>query len=525
MDDIPRNITYRLLEILPGAASWSVIIIPFIAAFWFPRAVSTFIAAYVTLWFLRALKSNVFLVHSFLKNKRFEKQNWHRILSFFSDDPPAAHIKEEKQIVFQTEYLRKLGLFKKWKDIYHVVLIPTYKEEKEVLESSIEAINKVDFPLNRIVVVLATEERDRARAEANAAYLKEKFKNTFGEFHHYMHPANEPGEIEGKGANITYACRHIADYFKKLDVDFSNVLVTTLDADNRPHPTYFSNLTYHYLSEPERGKRTYQPLNFFYNNIWEVPFANRLIALANTFWYLAESGEPHHLFNASAYAQSLDTLVSVDFWSRQTIVEDLHQFWRTYFHFRGNHDVVPLFVPVYQDALENKTYFTSLVGQYEQLRRWAWGSSDIPYIMMKIVREWANIPKFRTLLKFSYLWFLQIMWATAPIIVLLNKSIPNVLNPKFSQSLFSYNLGGVLNIIFTVMIAGIIVSLWISLLSLPKPKGPRGKWHFISLFFQLFLVPLVTLFYGAIPALDAQTRLMFNKPLQFGVTQKIRKIN
>lgn len=525
MDDIPRTKLYRFLEILPGAVSWTIIIVPFIAAIWFPRGVSIFIACYIILWFLRALKSNIFLAHSFYKSKKMVRQNWIHTLSFFSNTPPAAHTNSEREIIEQIAYLKKRGLFKTWTNIYHVVIIPTFKEEKEILESSLEALSKVEFPLERIFVVLATEERDKLRAEENAAHLSLKFKKTFGEFKNIMHPANLPGEIKGKGANITYAARNIAEILKAECIDFSDVLVTTLDADNRPHPTYFSNLTYHYLIEPERNKRTYQPLNFFYNNIWDVPFTNRLIALANTFWYLAESGEPHHLFNASAYAQSLDMLQAMNFWSRQTIVEDLHQFWRAYFHFHGNHEVVPLFVPVYQDALENRTYFTSLLGQYTQLRRWAWGSSEIPYIIMKIRKMWRVLPLLHTFVKFIYLWFLHIMWATAPIIILLNKSIPNIINRKFSHSVFAYNLGSILNIVFTIMIIGILISLWISFLSLPKPKGRRSAWYFLSLVFQLLLVPFVTIFYGALPALDAQTRLMVNKPLGFVVTEKVRKIN
>lgn len=498
MDDIPRTFWYRFFEILPGALSWFFLVGPIVAAFWFPRTVAIFITIYVLLWFLRALKSSTFLILSYFKSKRYEKIDWNK-------------------------RLREEGLSKKAGEILHVVIIPTYKEEKEILESSIDALRHVDFPLNQIIVVLATEERDRFRAEANAAYVKARFGRTFGDFYHFMHPANIPGELPAKGANISHAGRQIAKILKDRGVDFGNVIVTTLDADNRPHPNYFSNLTYHYLKEPEREKRSFQPLAYFYNNIWEVPFANRLIGLTNSFWYLAESGESHHLFNASVYAQSLKTLVDMDFWSKQTIVEDLHQFWRAYFHFKGNHEVVPLFTPVYQDALQSRTYFTSLLGQYKQLRRWAWGASEIPYVLCRAWREKKHVSLLRTFLRLTYLWYLQLMWATAPIIILLNKSIPTVLNAKFSQSLFIYNLGQVLDILFTGMLIAIFVFIWTSFFTVPKP--PNG-WRFGTIFsslFQWILLPFVTIIYGAIPALDAQTRLMLNKPLVFQVTEKIRK--
>lgn len=501
MDDIPRTKWYRILEILPGALSWGVLLGPFILAFWLPRVVAIFITIYVLLWFFRALKSSLFLVYSYWKSKKYQRLDWIDLME------------QEGQ------------LCKQWRNILHVVIMPTYKEDKEILETSIEALAQTEFPRGQIIFVLATEGRDRMRAQTNAQYLQQRFGSTFRHFYHFMHPADLPDEIPAKGANITYAAKQMTKILKDQCVDFAKVLVTTLDADNRPHPAYFSSLTYHYLMEPNRHRRSFQPLAFFYNNIWDVPFVNRIIALANTFWYLSESAEANHLFNASVYAQSLDSLVAMDYWSRHTIVEDLHQYWRAYFHFHGDHEVVPLFVPVYQDALQSKTYFTSLVGQYKQLRRWAWGASEIPYVLVKMWRERRRLPFFKTASRFYYLCFLQITWATAPVIVILNQSIPTILNPTFARSLFAYNLSGVFNVVFTLMALGILTSLWVSLVALPRPQGKGARLKFSLAILEWLLLPLVTLFYGAIPALDAQTRLMLNKPLGFSVTEKIRKIN
>lgn len=523
MDDVKRNFWYRLFEIMPGAISWLVLIFPIAGAFFFPRAVSAFIAIYILIWFFRSLKSSIFLIYSYYKSKKQSLMDWSRPLAFFSSNPPVPAADFEKEIAVRAATLKEKGLFKKWTDIYHVVIIATYKESKEVLESSIDAIRQVDFPLDRIIVVLATEERDRMRAETNASYLADRFRGVFGHFLHFMHPANAPGELPAKGANITCACKSTAKFLQDRGIDFSDVIVTTLDADNRPHPTYFSNLTFHYLMELKRGRRSYQPLAFFFNNIWDVPFTNRLISLANTFWYLAESGESAHLFNASVYAQSLDTLVAEDFWSRQTIVEDLHQYWRTYFHFKGDHEVVPLFVPVYQDALQNRTYFTSLIGQYRQLRRWAWGASEIPYVLIKMWRGRKHLKFWPNFTKFVYLFYIQLTWATAPIIIFFNNAIPTYLNPKFGNSVFAYNISQSIFVILTLMLVGIAVSLWVSMLSLPRPVGRYGRFRFFYSLLQWALLPLVTLIYGAIPAIDAQTRLMLNKPLGFTVTEKVRR--
>ena len=525
MDDLKRTFWYRLLEMLPGAVSWSILVVPFAASFWYPRPVAIFITIYVILWFLMSSKAIVFTIYSYWKSIKYEKMNWLRLLEFFSESAPIAHTDMEKETMRKIEYHKLNGTFKQWKDILHVVIMPTYKEDKEILETSIEVLTKADYPLEKIIFILATEERDLVRAQENADFLIKKFGDKFGAFHHIMHPKNLPDEMPAKGANITYSARKIAEMLKQQNVDFSNVLVTTLDADNRPHPAYFANLTYHYLITENRAKRSYQPLAYFFNNIWDVPFTNRLVALANTSWYLAEAGQSHHLFNASVYAQSLNTLVAMDFWSRHTIVEDIHQYWRGYFHFDGDHEVVPLFIPVYQDALQNKTYFTSLVGQYKQLRRWAWGASEIPYAIIKMIKNRKRLPFCRSIGKLWYLLYLQITWTTTPVIILLNKMIPVTISPNFDKTLFAYNMGQVFNVIFSIMFFGILVYLWLSLLYLPKPNKTFQKWQYFSLALNWILLPFVTLIYGAIPAIDAQTRLMLNKPLGFTVTEKIKKIN
>lgn len=520
MNDIPRTFAYRLFEIFPGALSWLIILVPIIASAWYPRAVSVFITLYIVLWFLRSLKLSFFLAYAYKKYKKHEKENWMHLLQFFSDNPPVAHTEIEKKTVSRIDDLKQHGQFKKLGNLYHVAIIATYKEEKEILESTISGIAKSDFPLKKIIIVLATEERDNERAQKNVQYLTQKFNGVFGEFLSFMHPANIPGEIAGKGPNISWSGERIAEALKNKNIDFSDVIVTTLDADNRPHKKYFSNLAYHYLMEFNRKKRAYQPVPFSSKNIWDVPVFSRLVALASTFWQLEQSAETTYLRNFSAQAQSLDALTQTNFWSRQTIDEDGQQFWRSYFAFHGKYKVVPLFLPIFHDAVQNRTYFLTLKSQYIQTRRWAWGVSDIPYVILKMWKGRQNLPFFKSLILIYQLIEGHIMWATAPIIITLTNLIPSLFNKEFSRTVFAYNLNQVFSTIFTLALVGILVSIWISLLTLP-PHPQGKKWTLLTML-QWAALPLVTIFFGAIPALDAQTRLALNKPLEFVVTEKIR---
>lgn len=69
----------------------------------------------------------------------------------------------------------------------------------------------------------------------------------------------------------------------------------------------------------------------------------------------------------------MDALVEMDFWEVRTIVEDGHQYWRSHFYFGGNYEVVPLHVPIYQDAVLSGTYVKTLKAQVHALALGIWG--------------------------------------------------------------------------------------------------------------------------------------------------------
>ena len=67
-----------------------------------------------------------------------------------------------------------------------------------------------------------------------------------------------------------------------------------------------------------------------------------------------------------------------DVYKRQ-IVEDGHQFWRTYYKFNGYHEVVPMYTPIYMDAVLGDTLGETIKEQYLQKKRWSWGVSAVSY--------------------------------------------------------------------------------------------------------------------------------------------------
>src|SRR5579862_6330468 len=312
--------------------------------------------------------------------------------------------------------------------VYHAVFIALYNEPRDVVEPTVQSVLESDYDPKKLIFILAYEERGGPDTEATANYLVKKYGGKFYHAEASKHPDNLPGEVRGKGGNITFAGRRFQKYLETTGIDPLHVLVTTLDSDNRPDKQYFNSLTNTKGSTEEPKNSSYQPIPMFLNNIWDAAAPMRVIATGNSFWNVILSVRPHMLRNFSSHAQPMAALIDTDFWSVRTIVEDGHQFWRTWFRYDGNHQVYPIYVPIYQDAVLTHSYRRTLKMQFIQVRRWTWGASDIAYVFTNGFLKPNKIPKNRLFSRFFRLLESHVSWATAPLILLLAAVIPFLLN-------------------------------------------------------------------------------------------------
>ncbi len=491
----------RLMEIFPGLLTWTALISPIVLSILDPALVAYFIIGFDLYWLTKTLRLNYYLIRGYHRLHRAQRTDWLAKL----DELPGS---QEGAI--------------DPKQLYHAVIIATFNESKDILEPSIRSLSHVKYPLERIILVVAYEERGGEQVEATVKSLVKEYGGQFAWATAVKHPDGIIGEVKGKGANITFAGRKLAAEVKRRGIDPENVIVTTLDADHRPHPEYFAYLSYLYASDPGRIHRSYQPIPMFYNNIWDAPAPMRVIATGSSFWMIVESMRPHRLRNFAAHAQGLKTLLDTDFWSVTTIVEDGHQYWRTYFTYDGNHKVIPVWLPIYQDAVLAKTYLRTFRAQYLQLRRWAWGISDFSYVMRNSLRN-RKIKRLEKLAQIGRLVEGHFSWATAPLILSFAGWLPLLLNPSFQDQVLAHQLPRIASWILTSTLFGLLITVFISLISLPERPPRHRRTKIISMVAQWALLPIVTIFFSAFAAIDAQTRLMLGWYMEFYVTEKSTK--
>jgi len=528
-----RNLGYRMLEILPGALSWMVILLPFVLALVSPFALAIIIIAYLIAWFLRAMGQSARVIQSYSTMRRHQALDWIPLIVDL-DDPKASlwrldRVQEDlpewhqknlnmRALQIETDNLRS-------DNIFHAVIVPTYNEPKDVLELTVKHILKTNYDLKKVILVLAPEKRDGGKPVAACAELVKKYGSKFYLMQSVPHPEDyEVGDIKGKGANECYAGRWLESWLKRKKIAYANVIVTVLDSDHHPDPNYFSELSYVYLLSPDRKHTSYQPISLLTSNIWDAPAPMRILALGTSFWMMIVSMRPHMLRNYAAHGQGMDALVECNFWSKRTIVEDGHQFWRSYFRFDGKHEVYPIFSPIYQDAVLAKTYKKTVRAQFLQIRRWAWGVSDIPYVIYKGFFTKNKVPKLDLFLKTVRLIEGHLSWATASLIVAFSASIPFYINPHGRESFVANQLPVIASYIQTVSLVGIVVTLYLSMKLLPKKPARYRRTRHLSMIFQWPFMPIVTILFGSTAALVSQTRLMLGRYIgNFDVTDKIIK--
>ncbi|MEK7574174.1 MAG: glycosyltransferase family 2 protein [Patescibacteria group bacterium] len=489
----------KLLEIFPGALAWLTLGILLFLSFKQPVWVAVFIILFDCYWLFKTLFLYLHLQTSFKQMRANQKINW-------------------------AEKLQDSSLNLRASGIYHLIILPMYKEPYEVVRESFWSFKNVNYSKEKLIVVLAVEARAGEAALITAQKIRKEFENEFFRFLVSCHPADLAGEIAGKGANETWAIKETKkSIIDPLGIPYENILVSAFDADTQVGPEYFGILTYKFLTAENPQRSSYQPIPFFANNIYQAPALARVVAFSTTFWMMMHQSWPERLTTFSSHSMPFKALVEVGFWQTNIVSEDSRIFWQFFLHYNGDWRVESLFYPVYMDANVASSFWRTIKNLYKQQRRWAWGAENIPYVLSgffvrkiswgkKIYRGFHLIEDFHS-------------WATNALIIFIFGWLPVAIGGEnFDISLLSYNLPRVTSFIMTLASAGIVTSAVLALSLLPpKPTKMKTRHYFLYLA-QWMLMPLTLIILGSLPALEAQTRLMAGKRfhLDFWTTPKSR---
>ena len=529
-----RTKLYRFLEILPGLISYGSIILLFLLSWLDPVIGSIYLFAIIATTLVKAIAVAYRTVQGYEVIKRASRVDWRKRVEELEtphesyerlrdDDNKSYHFEEHLENLKLMATMEKE--YPKPSKVYHVVIMTAYDEGIEILDPSIDAVKNTTFPNERIIFTLAYEERGGEAMEKTATTLAKKYKGVFKEFMLVKHPDNLPGEIVGKGPNLAYAGKKVAEYVESKHLPVENIVVTSLDSDNRMAPKYLDSVAYEFITHPNRQRLSYQPVSLFMNNIWDAPAPSRVIAVSNSFFNVISTMRPHVLRNFASHSQPLQALEAMNFWSKRTIVEDGHQYWRSLFFFNGDYSVLPIRIPIYQDAVIDETLWKTIKAQFIQVRRWYYGASDVAYVGSRlfvpknkqIMPFWKLFPKFWRLLDG------HITLAILAPIVAFGGWVPMIMNMS-SHDMVTYNIPSIVGTVETFASIGVIVSILVSFKILPKRPTKYRKGRSLLMILQWILMPITSILYQSLAAFYSQTRLMLGLYMEkFDVTKKVVK--
>jgi hypothetical protein len=148
-----RDRKYRAFEILPGALTWTILLLPAILGIISARLTAYFVIAYLLLWFVRTIGLTIRSIQGWKQMNVQRGLPWgslnHDIESLLPEtkDAPKWHHRNLERI---EEYM--LNSRVKPSEVIHAVIIATWNESREVLEPTIQSVIGTDYDMKKVIV-------------------------------------------------------------------------------------------------------------------------------------------------------------------------------------------------------------------------------------------------------------------------------------------------------------------------------------------------------------------------------------
>ena len=350
--------------------------------------------------------------------------------------------------------------------------------------------------------------------------LEKKYGKIFADFFITVHEI-VPGEIPGKSSNERFAAiwakKELIDK-RKMDINYFTV--TSCDADHKFHPNHFAALTYLFLDNPKRYLCFWQAAIMFYNNIWKLPALTRVPNTLGSIWNLSQLPRKDKLINTANYSLSLKLLDEVGYWDADKIPEDWGIFFKSYYAKNGGVEVEPIYLPLYADAAEGPSFIKTLKNEYNQKKRWAWGVSDDPWIIRDFFLN-DKIPFWEKTMRVLFLIQSHFLWPVHFFVITIGLTLPSILNPRFARTTLGYTVPKLSSAILTIALVFLLVMLVLDKIYKPARPKEYPLWRALLTPLEFVLMPIAGFLFTALPGIDAHTRLMLGKYIQYKVTEKV----
>ena len=145
--------------------------------------------------------------------------------------------------------------------------------------------------------------------------------------------------------------------------------------------------------------------------------------------------------------------------------------------------------------------------------------TDIPYVVQNAFRH-SEIPLSSRIWRVLNLFGEHINWAIAPFVIMFGATVPLLINPAFAETTLGQNLPLYASTMLSIGLVALIVLIWVEYSIVPPRPAGWGLLTRVISYVQWIGLPFVGIFFSNLPALDAQTRLLTGRYLEYRVTEK-----
>ena len=349
----------------------------------------------------------------------------------------------------------------------------------------------------------------------------------------YPKHALAPGEAVGKSSNCAWTVRCVKrDFVEKRGLCPEQIMLTVCDADTYFDTQFMDCLAYNHVQNPKPYNTTYQASETFFPNIWSVPILIRIKAVIDSVGFLGQLASPFsHPFPFAIYSQSLRTSIECGGWDVDIIPEDWHHYLKCWFKKDGDFRVVPIFMVMGNDAIEERTWNEAIKARYIQAKRHAWGAIDLSYIVMNYLDRRDSISFLRMLKLYMHAAEHHISWTLFWFTCMLGGLCSTVANPILETYPFGVGLRSVTVVVFFPMAfacwAIIISEFYIRLFVIHDREhfecNVAPMWWQLLSQVQWMLMPLADMLFGSFAGLEAQFHMAIKPTMKYEVSAKIAK--
>ena len=219
----------------------------------------------------------------------------------------------------------------------------------------------------------------------------------------------------------------------------------------------------------------------------------------------------------STYSLPLALAHRVGYWDPDVICEDSRICFKVLQHVGESARVHPIYLPVLCDAAEGATPWDTVVAHYQMIRRWAWGASDVPYVLRGAIGSGGVRTPIGPVIAFVED---HLTWPTHWFLITLGTKALPYLAPAIVASPDGALLISAGGFLLSLCLPFIVIAATIDLM---LRGGPRDLGEWSGELVGWSLMPAITLALTCLPALDAHTRMLLGRGIGYTPTPKFAR--